>query len=103
MDCYIYMEGGTHAVAAYSDTLCAGQWCPAKGLFKIVYVAPTKALIQERVKDWSKRYGHLNMNIMECTGDSAEALDLTQADVIATTPYVTGGLSMESSKCVSAR
>lgn len=51
-------------------------------------MAPTKALIQERVNDWSKRFGHLQLSIVECTGDSAEAMDLTQADVIATTPYV---------------
>lgn len=52
-------------------------------------MAPTKALIQERVNDWNKRFGGLQLSIAECTGDSAETTDLTQADVIATTPYVT--------------
>lgn len=67
---------------------CAGQWCLNKGQFKVVYVAPTKALIQERVNDWSKRFGHLELSVVECTGDSTETMDLTQADVIATTPCV---------------
>jgi replicative superfamily II helicase len=53
-----------------------------------VYVAPTKALIQERVNDWTRRFRYLQLSIVECTGDSAVATDLTQADVIATTPYV---------------
>lgn len=72
-----------------STALFAGQWCLNKGQFKVVYVAPTKALIQERVNDWSQRFGHLQLSIVECTGDSAESMDLTQADVIATTPCVT--------------
>jgi ATP-dependent DNA helicase HFM1/MER3 len=55
-----------------------------------VYVAPTKALIQERVSDWKVRLQHLQLTVVECTGDSdtADSTNLNAADVIATTPCV---------------
>jgi replicative superfamily II helicase len=52
-------------------------------------VAPSKALVQERVSDWSKRLQYLGLKVVECTGDSnslTEASDLGDADIIATTP-----------------
>jgi DEAD/DEAH box helicase len=56
--------------------------------FKIVYQAPTKALCSERCNDWQVKFGSLNLNCAELTGDT----DITQmrnvqaANIIITTP-----------------
>lgn len=36
---------------------------------KIVYIAPTKALCQEKFRDWSKRFAVLGLRCAEITGD----------------------------------
>lgn len=36
---------------------------------KIVYVAPYKALVWERVKDWKKKFSINNKNVEELSGD----------------------------------
>jgi replicative superfamily II helicase len=67
----------------------AGEWQLAAGRYKALYVAPSKALVQERVADWAARLAHLGVRVLECTGDSDdsnEAADIAHADVIATTP-----------------
>ena len=69
--------------------LPAGAWQPQRGRLKAVYVAPNKALVQERVADWRARFAYLGVVVVECTGDSDtqdEGAALLAADVIATTP-----------------
>jgi activating signal cointegrator complex subunit 3 len=52
-----------------------------------VYIAPLKALVAERVRDWSSRLGGLGKRVVELTGDAAPDLAaLARADVIITTP-----------------
>ncbi|KAI4463430.1 sec63 domain-containing [Holotrichia oblita] len=62
---------------------------------KIVYIAPLKALVRERVDDWRKKFGgHLNKNVVEITGDvtpSPHVIDA--ADIIITTPEKWDGMS----------
>ncbi|PNS21171.1 ATP-dependent DNA helicase MER3 [Sphaceloma murrayae] len=56
--------------------------------FKVVYMAPTKALCSERSTDWKVKFTPLNLNVVEVTGDS-EAMSLNEvqtADIIVTTP-----------------
>ena len=56
---------------------------------KVLVVAPTKALCQQRVKDWQKFTKKFDLKVVEVTGDSspADALkDLTHASIIITTP-----------------
>jgi ATP-dependent DNA helicase HFM1/MER3 len=56
--------------------------------FKIVYQAPTKSLCSERVRDWSKKFTHLNLSCAELTGDTGQ-LEMTRvrnASIIVTTP-----------------
>lgn len=69
--------------------LVAGEWNLQHGIHKCIYVAPNKSLVQERVSDWNARMGHLELHIVECTGDSdsMDSTTLAKADVIATTPY----------------
>ncbi|KAF2449648.1 ATP-dependent DNA helicase MER3 [Karstenula rhodostoma CBS 690.94] len=58
------------------------------GQYKIIYQAPTKALCSERQRDWQKKFGPLNLDCVELTGDS-ESVDLRNiqsANIIITTP-----------------
>lgn len=37
--------------------------------FQVVYIAPMKALVKERIKDWKVRFeGNLGLNVVELTG-----------------------------------
>jgi antiviral helicase SLH1 len=46
----------------------------AKPGSKVVYIAPMKALVRERVKDWGRRLARpLGLKLVELTGKSREA------------------------------
>lgn len=55
---------------------------------KVVYIAPLKALVRERVLDWKRRIqGLTGKSVIEVTGDVSVAYNVLQkADVIVTTP-----------------
>jgi activating signal cointegrator complex subunit 3 len=57
---------------------------------KVVYVAPIKALVAERVKDWQRKFGAasgLHKTVAELTGDNTpDAGTLRRADILITTP-----------------
>jgi replicative superfamily II helicase len=57
----------------------------AKNDFKIVYVAPMKALAAEVVEKMQKRLRFLGINVRELTGD----MQLTKAEISATQFIVT--------------
>lgn len=60
----------------------------SSGQFKIVYQAPTKSLCSERIRDWQKKFSHLNLACVELTGDTgyAEMNRVGAASIIITTP-----------------
>lgn len=60
----------------------------SSGQFKIVYQAPTKSLCSERMRDWRKKFSHLNLACAELTGDTghAEMNRVGAASIIVTTP-----------------
>eukprot|EP00118_Oscarella_pearsei_P012973 m.99165 g.99165 ORF g.99165 m.99165 type:complete len:2211 (+) comp37045_c0_seq2:40-6672(+) len=62
---------------------------------KVVYIAPLKALVRERIKDWRERLQRqLNKSVVELTGDfSPDVLAIAAADVIVTTPEKWDGVS----------
>ncbi|KAJ3300578.1 activating signal cointegrator 1 complex subunit [Borealophlyctis nickersoniae] len=62
---------------------------------KVVYIAPLKALVRERVKDWRARLtGPMNCKLVELTGDVTPDLRTIQsADIIITTPEKWDGIS----------
>lgn len=62
---------------------------------KVVYIAPMKALVRERVEDWGERIcKHTSHKLVELTGDSLpDAKDIHQADIIITTPEKFDGIS----------
>lgn len=57
-----------------------------------MYISPTRALAQEKVRDWQARLGPaLKLRLAELTGDTSDmaapdAAELDNADLICTTP-----------------
>ncbi|EMR09600.1 hypothetical protein PNEG_02184 [Pneumocystis murina B123] len=62
---------------------------------KIIYIAPMKALVRERVKDWTTRFANpLKKKIIELTGDtSPDSKEIYEANIIITTPEKWDGIS----------
>ena len=62
---------------------------------KIVYIAPLKALVRERVKDWKARLEPvLGKNVIELTGDTMpDVKAISASDIIVTTPEKWDGVS----------
>ena len=62
---------------------------------KAVYIAPLKALVRERLDDWTTKFvKRLGLSLQELTGDSApDARALATADILATTPEKWDGVS----------
>lgn len=51
---------------------------------KVIYLAPLKALCQERLRDWSQKFKSAGITVVELTGDSEiqDFHSLVSADVI---------------------
>ncbi|RKU45860.1 hypothetical protein DL546_007682 [Coniochaeta pulveracea] len=62
---------------------------------KVVYIAPMKALVRERMKDWGPRLAQpLGLKIVELTGDNTpDTRTIQDADIIVTTPEKWDGIS----------
>ena len=62
---------------------------------KIVYIAPLKALVRERLKDWSARFEKkCRFSVIELTGDKTPDLAaIHSADIICTTPEKWDGIT----------
>ncbi|XP_059472919.1 activating signal cointegrator 1 complex subunit 3 [Neocloeon triangulifer] len=62
---------------------------------KVVYIAPLKALVRERIKDWNEKLVRkLGKKVIELTGDSSpDAAAIASADVVVTTPEKWDGVS----------
>ena len=61
---------------------------------KVVYVAPMKALVKEKLADWKEKLKRINKTIVELTGDfTPDSAAIMKADVILTTPEKWDGIS----------
>ncbi|XP_017269735.1 activating signal cointegrator 1 complex subunit 3 isoform X2 [Kryptolebias marmoratus] len=62
---------------------------------KVVYIAPLKALVRERIEDWKIRIEEkLGKKVVELTGDvTPDMRAIVQADLIVTTPEKWDGVS----------
>ncbi|KAF2457723.1 Sec63 Brl domain-containing protein [Lineolata rhizophorae] len=62
---------------------------------KVVYIAPMKALVRERVLDWGKRLtAPMGLKLVELTGDNTpDTRTIRDADIIITTPEKWDGIS----------
>ncbi|XP_042500241.1 DExH-box ATP-dependent RNA helicase DExH17 isoform X2 [Macadamia integrifolia] len=65
-----------------------GKFIHIKGTLKTVYIAPSKALVQEKLRDWDHKLGSWGINCLELTGDneSYNIRNIQEADLILTTP-----------------
>ncbi|XP_068485338.1 DExH-box ATP-dependent RNA helicase DExH17 isoform X1 [Phaseolus vulgaris] len=65
-----------------------GIFIHEKGSLKTIYIAPSKALVQEKLRDWNKKFGPWGINCLELTGDneSYTPRSILEADIILTTP-----------------
>ncbi|OQR70900.1 activating signal cointegrator 1 complex subunit 3-like [Tropilaelaps mercedesae] len=63
--------------------------------YKVVYIAPLKSLVKERVADWKKRLvDQLGLRMSELTGDvTPDFRTIADADIIVTTPEKWDGVS----------
>ncbi|CAN1817921.1 DExH-box ATP-dependent RNA helicase DExH17 [Linum perenne] len=59
-----------------------------KGTLKTVYIAPSKALVQEKHRDWTQKFGTVGVTCLELTGDNEfyDTRAINEADIILTTP-----------------
>nr|CCC95039.1 putative ATP-dependent RNA helicase [Trypanosoma congolense IL3000] len=84
--------GSGKTVAAEMAILRVFEQCPSGS--KVVYIAPLKALVKERLKDWSERFARLGRHVLELSGDvTPDIAALAQADILCTTPEKWDGLS----------
>ena len=62
---------------------------------QVVYIAPMKALVRERMTDWRSRLQNsLGLRLVELTGDvTPDVRAIQSADVIVTTPEKWDGIS----------
>ncbi|XP_042032105.1 DExH-box ATP-dependent RNA helicase DExH17-like [Salvia splendens] len=58
------------------------------GTLKTIYIAPSKALVQEKLRHWTQKFGSLGINCLELTGDNEyySVKSMQDADIILTTP-----------------
>ncbi|KAJ1685936.1 hypothetical protein LUZ63_017326 [Rhynchospora breviuscula] len=65
-----------------------GRFNHVKGVLKTIYIAPSKALVQEKVRDWKHKFGSLGINCLELTGDNefSNFKSIQDSDIILTTP-----------------
>ena len=61
---------------------------------KTVYIAPLKALVKERLKDWEPRFKKIKKSVVELSGDFTPDIEsLMKADIIITTPEKWDGIT----------
>lgn len=55
-----------------------------------IYIAPSKALVQEKLRDWNQKFEPWGINCLELTGDSESytSRNINEADIVLTTPEV---------------
>lgn len=79
---------GSGKTVIFELAICRTMKHEQAASFKIVYMAPTKALCSERLRDWHSKFSACSLDVQEVTGDSdAHSLRAVQnADIIITTP-----------------
>ncbi|TYK03118.1 ATP-dependent DNA helicase MER3-like protein [Cucumis melo var. makuwa] len=71
-----------------SNFIVEGKFIHVKGTLKSIYIAPSKALVQEKVRDWNQKFGSWGVSCLELTGDNEtyNVKYIQEADIILTTP-----------------
>ncbi|KAG5505245.1 hypothetical protein JIQ42_07452 [Leishmania sp. Namibia] len=83
--------GSGKTVAAELAILRVFEQYPGK---KVVYIAPLKALVKERLRDWKARMMLVGRSVVELSGDATPDISaLAKADILCTTPEKWDGIS----------
>lgn len=55
-----------------------------------IYISPSKALVQEKLRSWNQKLGSWGINCLELTGDNESygIRNIQEADIVLTTPEV---------------
>ncbi|KAG7033104.1 DExH-box ATP-dependent RNA helicase DExH17, partial [Cucurbita argyrosperma subsp. argyrosperma] len=71
-----------------SKFIAEGKFIHEKGTLKSIYIAPSKALVQEKLRDWNQKFGSWGVSCLELTGDNEtyNMKHIQEADIILTTP-----------------
>ncbi|RDX81475.1 DExH-box ATP-dependent RNA helicase DExH17, partial [Mucuna pruriens] len=75
---FIHVKGSLKTVSPFKKEKAITQ----------IYIAPSKALVQEKLRDWNMKFGPWGINCLELTGDneSYTSRNILEADIILTTP-----------------
>ncbi|KAJ0542299.1 putative DNA helicase [Helianthus annuus] len=67
-----------------------GKFVHTKGTLKTIYISPSKALVQEKLRSWNQKLGSWGIYCLELTGDneSYNIRNIQEADIVLTTPEV---------------
>lgn len=86
---------GSGKTAALELAICRLINSFANGSYKIVYQAPTKSLCAERCRDWQAKFGPLDLQCVELTGDTdnVSQRNVQHATIIITTPEKWDGMT----------
>lgn len=70
--------------------MCSIGVCLSFSCFMKIYIAPSKALVQEKLRDWNNKLGSWGINCLELTGDNEtyNIRNIQESDIILTTPEV---------------
>lgn len=83
--------GSGKTIAAEIAILRVFEEYPGK---KVVYIAPLKALVKERLRDWKVRMKLIGRTVVELSGDATPDISaLAKADILCTTPEKWDGIS----------
>lgn len=87
-NCIFSSPTGSGKTVLFELAICRLIGSLPNGSFKVVYMAPTKSLCSERLRDWKIKFGSLDIRCEELTGDSeiSSLQHVQKADVIITTP-----------------
>lgn len=79
---------GSGKTVVFELAICRLLNGSSTGQFKIIYQAPTKSLCAERQRDWQRKFGSLDLQCAELTGDTSmsELKSVQNASIIITTP-----------------
>ncbi|KAI5800118.1 Sec63 Brl domain-containing protein [Geopyxis carbonaria] len=79
---------GSGKTAILELAMCSLFGNSGKNDYKVIYMAPTKALCSERKKDWEKRFRNLGLVCTELTGDTdqIQLANVRTGNIIVTTP-----------------
>lgn len=90
----VFLGAPTGSGKTISAEMAALRVFDQHALGKVVYIAPLKALVKERLRDWKERFRLIGRSVVELSGDATPDMrSIAEADVLCTTPEKWDGIS----------